>query len=82
MEWEVDEILVAGHTLAASSGVSDATARLSPEQSTGSQVVGPSTDTYALGSVRNEMLVVFTDGSAQIHEFIHGWAKRREGRGP
>ncbi len=78
----MDEILVVGHTLAASSGVSDATARLSPEKSTGAQVVGPSTDTYALGFVRNEMLVAFTDGSVQIHELIHGWAKRREGSGP
>ena len=55
----MDEILVAGHTLAASSGVSDATARLSPEKSTGAQEVGPSTDTHALGSVRNEMPVPF-----------------------
>ena len=82
MEREVAEILVAGHTLAASFEVCDATARLSPEQATGDQVVGPSTDTYALGSVRNEMLVALTDGSAQIHKLIHGWAKRREGSEP
>ena len=78
----MDEILVVGHTLAASSEVSDATARLSPEQATGDRVVGASTDTYALGWVRNEMPVALADGSAQIHKLIHGWAKRREGSGP
>ena len=60
---------VAGGTRLTETGLSVGTPfYMSPEQATGDQAVGASTDTYALGSVLYEMLVgepPYTGGSAQ-----------------